>query len=216
MTVIHLGWAFIFFLLLPLVSWPQRESVPTRIYTSLSLAKSKYFNDEQIEILRQDEAGIKKDIQVLRQKLNEVITNVDNDTILSLQELEKYKRARGILDCADQKLGMIPYLFRPRSRSYTGKTWFVCARHILLSPLYFEQAEAWRKGILLHEATHICGTSDAYYIDDKRKVKYPRDTTFTFWYSVADVYRYWAVEGFCLPGPGCYKHWKSKNQTFAK
>lgn len=56
-----------------------------------------------------------------------------------------------------------------------------------------------RQAIILHEATHKCGTSDASYFDIDKP---PKNGRFFGWSSVASTYNYWMYRGFCIP-PGC-------------
>jgi hypothetical protein len=55
-------------------------------------------------------------------------------------------------------------------------------------------------GVLIHEASHKCGTNDlAYFSHDDR----PHNVMFAEWPSIADTYYYWTKYGFCIPEVDC-------------
>lgn len=56
-----------------------------------------------------------------------------------------------------------------------------------------------RQGIILHEATHKCGTNDATYFDLDNP---PKNIGLFGWSSIAGTYEYWVRRRFCLP-PDC-------------
>jgi hypothetical protein len=55
-------------------------------------------------------------------------------------------------------------------------------------------------GVLLHEASHKCGTNDLTYFS---LIDRPHSVIFSEWPSIADTYHYWARYGFCIPGVDC-------------
>ena len=86
--------------------------------------------------------------------------------------------------------------------------------------------------VLLHEATHLCGSADISYFNNLKRPqnsKINKESLYgiiqmlvhkvgaygngrrqvvwpsTLWYSIADTYRYWAYFGFCIPEVNCYQ-----------
>ena len=57
--------------------------------------------------------------------------------------------------------------------------------------------------IVIHEITHKCGANDADYFH----YRVPESTRFFDWSSIADTYRYFANNGFCVPGKDCVFSW---------
>ena len=52
-------------------------------------------------------------------------------------------------------------------------------------------------GIVIHEATHKCGTTDShYFIKDGFS---PYSSFFNNWSNIADTFSWWALKGFCIP-----------------
>lgn len=53
--------------------------------------------------------------------------------------------------------------------------------------------------ILVHEATHKCGTNDADYFHYTA----PSDQKGRPWHSIASTYEYWILNGLCIPDVNC-------------
>jgi hypothetical protein len=112
-----------------------------------------------------------------------------------------------VLTCSSQGCSPTTYALNPRNAE----------GQIQLCPRYFQLSSSMMSATLLHEMSHDCGTLDfEYYYYDNERVASP-SPTYTDWIQKyfgwstdiipknADNFRYWAEEGFCLPGYDCRK-----------
>jgi hypothetical protein len=74
---------------------------------------------------------------------------------------------------------------------------------ILLNEFYFYYPTLFQIGVLLHEATHKCGTNDAHYLLHGEEPIAPHNAWYCSWANVASTYDYWVIKGFCLPEIDC-------------
>lgn len=69
-------------------------------------------------------------------------------------------------------------------------------------PLYWKLTEKVQSAMLVHEGTHLAGTSDnGYYFDNREES--PHDIPNLTWDMNASTYDSWLRAGFCVPGFNC-------------
>lgn len=119
----------------------------------------------------------------------------------------KLGTAKRYLSCIDRELGSLGVKCEKAGMSrkcdkgdiYGWANWMFASRIHICNRVYFGMTPEWRSGALMHEASHKCGSLDvAYFLGSS-----PHDVVLTGWQDIADTYRYWATEGFCIPGHDC-------------
>ncbi len=84
-----------------------------------------------------------------------------------------------------------------------ARTYPIFGNVIELNSTFFNEEGNHRAGMIIHEATHKCGTTDlgAFY----NKSTPPKGNYLVNWPKIADSYEYWAEFGFCYPEIDCEK-----------
>lgn len=83
-----------------------------------------------------------------------------------------------------------------------GWTLPVVGRRVYLSEENFWPARfSYQQAVIIHEATHKCGTNDASYFKPSES---PHNVGIFGWSTIADTYSYWSEYGLCLPGIDCH------------
>jgi len=85
---------------------------------------------------------------------------------------------------------------------WNGNTFPILGRLVKLSYVFPILSPGSQRGILIHEATHKCGSNDLERFNERNEP--PRTTWKSHWAYVASTYEYWAKFGFCHPDhEGC-------------
>lgn len=112
------------------------------------------------------------------------------------------QHAANIALCAQDVLKSgLKYICDPEAtREFGARTFPILFKTVTLNDKYFWSTSHKRQiGVLIHEASHKCSTTDAAQFKDTS----PRNVGVIPWYWIGDTYEYWAVEGLCLPGVDC-------------
>lgn len=118
---------------------------------------------------------------------------------LTFNQWRKISVAGNILHCARRKLGTLKFVCADDTGDKAAKTYPVISNKVYLSDYVFTETQPkYQEGLLLHEATHHCGTNDAAYFDGSK----PDNVGIIGWQAIADTYTYWVQHGFCIP-PYC-------------
>ena len=161
----------------------------------------------QTQTLKDDVNRAQKTI--LPQLVADVNKAIQNDTgQYPLLTGAKLKHAKDYLSCIDRQLTNLGSKCEKPGSSLTCdwnptvygwvKGIFASRIHIC-TKVYFGMGPQWRSGALIHEASHVCGSIDlGYFLNES-----PHDVLLTGWQDIADTYRYWATNGFCIPGFNC-------------
>lgn len=200
------------------------------IFNSIAWAKEiRYSNCKDYQ-----EDKLKDSFKDLKSKLNNLITQADNYPIYELTRREKrfLRKSRDILHCVEKKMNLnIEFKCMSDDEQKCNN-----ARMYVVSPLFLKKILRKNRihvcssaifnskeeigGLILHEATHLCGTEDLDYLLElatvnqdpllvyKDKIDYEKVTTQKrvfpkLGFRNADSYRYWYYEGFCIPGRDC-------------
>jgi hypothetical protein len=120
---------------------------------------------------------------------------------LSFIHRSKIKVARGVLNCIEKKLDKMTYKCNGIKSSHknSASTLPVLGKIVKLSADFFDYSRSRSIGIIIHEASHKCGTTDAAYFNNT----IPYSTTLVPWSLIGDTYEYWAENRFCLPDVDC-------------
>lgn len=112
-------------------------------------------------------------------------------------------KAHGILQCVERVLGRGGFTFECNADIGDNMAWTLplIGKTIKLDTGFFLRGEHYATGVLLHEYTHKCGTSDAAYFFYESTP--PRSSRLSSWPMIADTYRYWHEHGFCIPEVNC-------------
>lgn len=109
--------------------------------------------------------------------------------------------ALDIVLCTKEKLerGLIYHCVSDPKRG--GWTLPVVGRRVYLSEENFwPERISYQKAVIIHEATHKCGTNDAAYF---KSTESPHNVGIFGWSTIADTYSFWSQRGICLPGIDC-------------
>ena len=118
---------------------------------------------------------------------------------MSWSDWRKLQVSKIILNCARGKLGVLNYVCADNlPKGFAGYTVPVVTNKVYIDTNFFSyDSSPLRESLLVHEATHHCGTSDAVYLSPGEA---PRDSDYVGWQVIADTYSYWIEHGFCMPG----------------
>lgn len=113
------------------------------------------------------------------------------------------QKAQGILQCVERLLNRGGFTFECNADIGDNVAWTIplIGKTIRLNTSFFLRGEHYATGVLLHEYTHKCGTSDADYFFYPSTP--PRNKRLSSWPMIADTYRYWHEYGFCIPEVNC-------------
>ena len=128
----------------------------------------------------------------LRERLNR------ND--MSWSDWRKLHISGNILHCARKKLGTLNFVCADNlPHDHVGYTIPIVTNKVYIDSSFFRMNHLpkSKEALLIHEATHHCGTNDALYLNISEP---PRDARYIGWQVIADTYTYWAENHFCLPG----------------
>lgn len=150
---------------------------------------------------RQIEAALKKDTELIQQWLSALksFAPSSEDEFAHVKKPEEY--AYGVLQCAQSTI-QSKLVFECNAAPPGREAWTLplIGKTIKLGPAFFDVPELYADGVILHEITHKCGTTDSAYFS---KANRPKDTAFASWAMIADTYNYWVQYGFCIPGTNC-------------
>lgn len=121
---------------------------------------------------------------------------------LSLFNRSKINLARNVLSCIDRHLDELVYECNAikGDDGYEASTIPIVTRRVKLNEYFFiRNSKVTKIGLLIHEASHKCGTTDVAYF----RGTVAKSTKFVPWPLIADTYEYWAKYGFCLPDVDC-------------
>ncbi|MFP5519905.1 MAG: hypothetical protein ACLGGX_08375 [Bdellovibrionia bacterium] len=110
--------------------------------------------------------------------------------------------ATSVLLCTQEKLrkGLV-YLCADNLAGDVAWTLPVISRRVFLDhDKFWNTAVDYKRAVVIHEATHKCGTNDAIYY---KKGTNPHNVGFVGWSTIADTYSYWAYYRLCIPGIDC-------------
>ncbi len=132
---------------------------------------------------------------------DKLIRNMDKvlaRTDMTWLQKRKFFISKSILKCAKYKLGTLNFVCGDIEGEYTGWTNPFLSNKVFIEDDFFTPVNPkFKEALLLHEATHHCGTNDASYFDISKR---PDDVGVIGWQIVADTYTYWVMHGFCYPG----------------
>jgi hypothetical protein len=161
---------------------------------------TEYINcsQEQVTQIQQAEGVGINESEILLNKLktsaldvNRVNREVSND--------QKLIHATSVLSCALDEVGNLNYECKGESQTAVAKTDWIFAKKIKIFKNFFDFSTIEQAGILIHEYTHKCGTTDAAYFWTEA----PHSTALIKWPMIADTYHYWISDKFCVPGETC-------------
>ena len=151
----------------------------------------------------------RKDIQSLMASTDEALEN-GYDRATS----KRLKAARSTLECMARKMETTTIECEsPQSEACFGVAAWAVPRgagqvHFCLG--FFSENEKRRRGTMVHEFSHLCGTNDAAYFfhgmstsNKTVMLPTPSDVSLTKWSKIADTYGFWARNGFCVPDVNC-------------
>lgn len=122
---------------------------------------------------------------------------------MSKYNYKKFVKAKYILKCARGKIDKLTF----NCSNSIAENKFMTVLPIVGTEVQVNQYELSKASnfyvgaMILHEATHKCGTTDAATFYQNR-VK-PHSTWFSEWHNIASTYDYWALVKFCLPEVDC-------------
>ncbi len=118
---------------------------------------------------------------------------------MSWRNWRKLNVAKMILSCARAKLGTLNYVCADNlPNGLAGYTVPIVTNKVYIDSIIFTYPSSkLKESLIVHEATHHCGTNDAVYLNLGEK---PRDSDFVGWQTIADTYTYWIEHNFCMPG----------------
>jgi hypothetical protein len=119
------------------------------------------------------------------------------------QSKSEAEKAYETLSCIRERMiEGLTYVCTP-SNEYAGQTRAYVGRTVNLSSDHTLKTYPLKSiaGVLLHEASHKCGTTDAAYFRPTHTK--PHSTWRAGWAYIASTYDYWADEGFCIPSVDC-------------
>ncbi len=139
--------------------------------------------------------------RVAKSKIEKWLEELDRYEDLNIIHRTKISIAKGILNCSYRKLDKIKYKCNSidSHSKYAAMTAPIIFRKVRLSTDFFESRSDTITGLLIHEASHKCGTSDALYFRSTKARSHP----LVPWSLIGDTYQYWAENGFCLPDYDC-------------
>ncbi|MES2526958.1 MAG: hypothetical protein V4598_07710 [Bdellovibrionota bacterium] len=119
---------------------------------------------------------------------------------MSWSDWRKLHVSKIVLSCARAKLGTLNYVCADNlPDGLAGYTVPIVTNKVYIDSFFFtyDPNTRLREGLLVHEATHHCGTNDGVYLNLGET---PRDADYVGWQVIADTYTYWIENRFCLPG----------------
>lgn len=126
---------------------------------------------------------------------------LDSYKDLNMIHKTKISIGKGILSCIHKKLDRIKYKCDAmNSHRLSAQTFYVLFKSVRLNYDFFYSDSDTITGVLIHEASHKCGTTDALYFKGGIRA---RSTVLVPWPLIGDTYQYWATDGFCLPDHDC-------------
>lgn len=165
--------------------------------SALASAQVELCDSNRSNFLRQHEKSAARDLTVW---VDQLTTRYQAQADLK-ENRKQIDLALDIVLCAKRKLnkGLIYHCVSDPKRG--GWTLPVIGRRVYLSEENFWRYSAnYQKAVLIHEATHKCGTNDALYLKPNEK---PRNSGFVGWSTIADTYLYWSLRGVCHPDFDC-------------
>ncbi|MEE3078219.1 MAG: hypothetical protein VX341_02695 [Bdellovibrionota bacterium] len=156
-----------------------------------------------------DERLLKRATEHSQHTINDIVEQIEDQVEFNSDIDDDMKEdlldARETLLCAMEKISRFQYVCYPEDESkkekvmetlpFIGKEVNVYTKQMnrVAMDLTFQGVV----GIVIHEATHKCGTTDAnYFVKDNFS---PYSSFFVSWKNVADTYNWWALKGFCIP-----------------
>lgn len=149
------------------------------------------------------------DIQILKDhtyKSKHLIIEIQNNFVEYERKFHKQIRqmdlAHDIMDCSYKRLDHITYVCNAHRKddSVDASTDPILGRRVRLNEKLPHYSSERISAILIHEATHKCGTTDAAYFNPSYP---PRNIGIFGWPVIASTYSFWVEYGFCIPGIDC-------------
>lgn len=114
-----------------------------------------------------------------------------------------YLKAQKVVTCAEGKLDSLKFTCEyHKEENWDAETFPVLGKGVTINTAsFFRNSENRIAGMIIHEATHKCGTTDKEYFNTP--TDYPKDSGLISWAMIADTYEYWAQFGFCDPETEC-------------
>lgn len=160
---------------------------------ALARARQQECTPNERRVIEQARRDALRGIPAIRQQLTRAIAQMR--TYREIHQRLQYSLS--ILNCAERKIPDATYYCSDLSRNMGAWT-----LPYIGSLVWFDRATLRHggpskiAGLVLHEATHKCGTNDgAYFEGQMTPSRYQHN-----WSYVADLYEYWLTNGFCVPG----------------
>ncbi len=173
-------------------------------------AKSEYRCDDNPKIIELKEIAVSQTEGLL----SELASYFEKPEVVASKKLRRrLKSIKRRLECISRRVPKLAYICKDKKFCGRGSAsvFFPKLRTVNLCPKIYGDKKypsyKNRAAVIVHEASHTCGTLDCEY------GRHPRKGDFGVFGSSAnaDNFEYWAKKGFCLPGFDCKENAKGYN-----
>ena len=150
----------------------------------------------------EDKSEIRQQVRDSRESMKSMINDLreyKETTNLEKKVRRKVNQAIRVLRCSILRSKATRIKCVENDNGAIAYTYAVIGKTIWLTEKFDEYSRNDKLGIFIHEYTHKCGTNDADYFWTRP----PSDIQKKKWSSIADTYRYWHVNGVCIPELDC-------------